>query len=526
MRIRLPIMIQDPKLSGHEHLKRIVERPYLNEDVFTDGPACARVAVRDITPTTGEPPPQVPFLPPSGGRKLGRYQIADEKDIYAADFMAVSAFGTVLRTIHMFEEEDTLGRPLAWAFEEPQLLIVPRAGEKANASYDRATRSLKFYYFANPLDPAHKVYTALSRDIVCHETGHAILDGITPRLLYPITPQAFALHESIADLVAVVMSFRSGNLREAILKETKGSIADVGAFSSIGEEFGQALHNLDCLRDLRSPLRINDVSPSDGYALSQVLSAALYKMIIGMHERWWQKLSGEGAALDYSLSGKALAIAVEHFKRMIFRALDYLPPAEVSFADYGRAIIAADQASHPEPEDDEERDFIRQEFFERGIITDPKALEVETDFEHPAMKELDLETLVRRRRGRRRLRRPQPRPTPHPVRRPLPRGTPIGCHQALLPPGRPEAAGPRVPVQGLVEAAPDKRRHHPGDRLEDAAGACVVDLRPQRGLRKPKRSVPPATPCCGAWSRQVSYRLMPRPRHKSQCLKTSCDSGF
>ena len=392
MRIRVPVMIQDPTLSGYKDLKRIVERPYLDED-FSDGPACRRVAVQDLDPATGKKRPKVPFMPPSGDRKLGRYQVANEKEIYSADFMAVSVFGTVLRTIHMFEEEDTLGRRVTWAFNKPQLLIIPRAGEKANASYSRETRSLSFYYFGYPGEPAHKVYTALSRDIVCHETGHAILDGIAPHLLYAKAPQTFALHESVADLVAVVMSFRSGQLREAILKETKGSIDDVSAFSSIGEEFGQVRFNLDCLRDLRSPSRIDDVSPGDGYALSQVLSAALYKMIIGMHKRWWQKLSGEGAALDYSLSGKALAIAAEHFKRMIFRALDYLPPAEVSFADYGRAIIAADQASHPD--DKEEREFIRQEFFERGIVTSPEKLNVETDLEHPVVKELDLEAVMR-----------------------------------------------------------------------------------------------------------------------------------
>ena len=395
MKIRLPIMIQDPKLSGHPHLKRIVERPYVKEDSFADGPACGRVAVRDLDPAMGGPHPGVPFVPPSGGRKLGRYQIADEKDIYTPDFIAVSAFGTVLRTIHMFEEADTLGRPLAWAFDGPQLLVLPRAREEANAFYERETHSLKFCYFDNPHDPAHKVYTALSRDIVCHETGHAILDGIAPHLLYAElanTPQAYALHESVADLVAVVMSFRSGRLREAILKETEGSIDDVSVFCSIGEEFGQVRLKLDCLRDLRTPLRIADVSAGDGYALSQVLSAALYKMIIGMHKRWWQKLSGEGAALDYSLSGKALGVAVEHFKRMIFRALDYLPPAEVSFADYGRAIIAADQASHPD--DPAEREFIRQEFTERGIVSSPQALDVETNYEHPALKELDLEALV------------------------------------------------------------------------------------------------------------------------------------
>ena len=137
---------------------------------------------------------------------------------------------------------------------------------------------------------------------------------------------------------------------------------------------------------------MDDVDHAEPHSLSQVLSAALYNMIIGMHQRWWQKFSGEGADLDYSASGKALAIAADHFKRMVFRALDYLPPAEVSFADYGRAIIAADQASHPD--DDQERQFIREEFVKRGIVTSPEALDVETGFEHPAVKELDLDALV------------------------------------------------------------------------------------------------------------------------------------
>jgi len=394
MKIRVPVMIQDPKLSGYKHLKRIVERPYLKEDVFFDGPACNRVEVHDIDLATGEERPGVPFTPSPDGRRLGRYQIADEKNIYSPDFMAVSVFGTVLRTMHMFEEEDTLGRRLNWAFDGP-LSILPRASYDPNAYYDPDARRLRFCYFDKLGDPSYRIYTALSRDLVCHETGHAILDGIAPHLLsaaFERTPQAWALHESIADLTAVVMSFRSGHLREAILEETRGSIDDVSAFSSLAEEFGQAYLSLDCLRDLRSPLGINDVDSDDGYGLSQVLSAALYKMITGMHKRWWQKFSGEGAALDYSLSGKALAIAVDHFKRMIFRALDYLPPAEVSFADYGRAIIAADQASHPLH--NEEREFICQEFTERGIVASPEAMAVETDYEHPAVKELDLEAVM------------------------------------------------------------------------------------------------------------------------------------
>lgn len=392
MRIRLPIMIQDPKLSGYPQLKRIVERPYVHEDSFADGPACPRVAVVDRDPATGAARPGVPFEPPKTGRTLWRYAIADEKDIYAPDFMAVNVFGTVLRTMGMFEEEDTLGRRLVWGFDGPQLLVNPRAGLRANAHYQRAFGRLQFFYFDNPNRPGETVYTALSRDIISHETGHAILDGIAPQLLEAATPQSLALHEAIADLVAVVMSFRSRNLCAAILKETQGSIANVGAFSAIGEEFGMALYNLGSLRDLRNQLRMDDVDHAKPHALSQVLSAALYNMIIGMHQRWWQKFSGAGLDLDYSASGKALAIAADQFKRMVFRALDYLPPAEVSFADYGRAVIAADQASHPD--DDQERQFIREEFVQRGIVADPVALDVKTDFEHAAVKALDLDALV------------------------------------------------------------------------------------------------------------------------------------
>ena len=99
MRIRLPIMIQDPKLSGYTQLKRIVERPYVNEDSFLDGPTCPRVAIVDLDPATGAQRPGVPFQPPKTGRKLWRYAIADENNIYAPDFMAVNVFGTVLNTM-------------------------------------------------------------------------------------------------------------------------------------------------------------------------------------------------------------------------------------------------------------------------------------------------------------------------------------------------------------------------------------------------------------------------------------------
>jgi len=392
VKIQVPMMIQDPKLSMLHGLERIKEKHTLEEDFFLDGPVSRRVAILDLDPGTGRLLPGVPLRSPTGGQTLWRYVLADEADTYARDAIALSVFGTVLRTMYMFEDDDALGRKLAWGFDGPQLLVIPRAGEWPNAFYQRASRSLQFFFFPNPKEAGDTVYTSLSQDIVSHETGHAILDGIAPGLYDAIAPQSLALHEGVADLTAVLMAFRSHSLRKAVLDRTGGSIENAGAFGSIGEEFGLARYGLGYLRNLLNDTRMDDVDHSSPHELSQVLSGALYKVMLQLHANWWRRYSPEGQPLAFSVSGKALGVAAEQFKRMIFRALDYLPPGEVSFADYGRAILAADQASHPE--DGEARRWIREEWIRRGMASSVDALTVRTDYEHKALEGVDLQALI------------------------------------------------------------------------------------------------------------------------------------
>ncbi len=120
----------------------------------------------------------------------------------------------------------------------PQLLVVPRAGWMENAYYERDSRSLQFFSFE--VD-GKTIHTSLSRDIVAHETAHALIDGIDPDLYDALDPQSLALHEGIADLTAMLLAFDSGPLRRAILDETEGRIDKSNAFSSIGEQFGDAI---------------------------------------------------------------------------------------------------------------------------------------------------------------------------------------------------------------------------------------------------------------------------------------------
>ncbi len=438
--VRIPVLVQDPVAAGERKLPPLEWVLLRSEDVVLDGPVCPRVAVLDLDAGTGRLRRGARYQPPGREGEPGTFHLQDPERLDAPDVIQVSVFGAVLRTLEMFEEDDALGRRVRWAFEGSQLLVVPRAGEWANAFYQRESRSLQFFYFRGP---KARVYTCQSQDIIAHETAHAVLDGMAPDLYHALSPQALALHEAVADLTAALSAFRCRPLARQVLKSQGGSIARSGAFSAIGEQFGQALgHERGHLRDLLNEKTLKPiaggrpedvVSSVEPHLLSEVLAGALYSVMLRLHEALKDEfarksqarpslvapaetesarralppedapeppLAHQGFVSEEAwqearrrVSGKALAVAASRFKRSLYRGLDYLPPGEVSFADLGRAIIAADQSSHPDS--GEQRQWLCEEFVRRGIVRDKRELRVRTDFEHPALAHVDLDTLAK-----------------------------------------------------------------------------------------------------------------------------------
>jgi hypothetical protein len=378
MKVRLKMMIQDPRFSPQGG-KRRIEGYDVSTEEFADGPVTKRVAVVDLDANTGQPVARARFVPPKLGRKLGKFDLPpdDAIDMESRVFNQVSVMATVLKTIALYEDADVLGRSVRWSFGDTPLLVVPRLGQDENAYYKRELHRLEFYYFPSHTNPAETVYTSLSRDIVAHETGHAILDGIAPHLFdrATATSQSLALHEAIGDITGLLIAIASPGLRREVLTKTKGSIENANNFSAIGEQFGMARGSA-ALRELRNDKTMSTVDHSQPHDLSEVLTGALYGVLIKMHNKRWDAYTqpSDNAATRYAKSGKALWDSAQQFKRMTLRALDYLPPGEVSFADYARAIIAADQASHPD--DPEERTWLRQAFVTRGIVANEEALQV------------------------------------------------------------------------------------------------------------------------------------------------------
>jgi hypothetical protein len=389
---------------------------YAASEPLLDGPVSRRVAVIDFDPDTGAVMPGASFVPPKG-RTPGRYQVTDELNSEAFEFMQVSVFSVVMKMMSIFEAPDVLGRKLRWAFDGEQLLVVPRAGKMPNAFYHRDSRSLQFFSVDDPNNPGALVHTCLSPDIVAHETTHAILDGIAPDLYNATSPQALAMHEAIADLGAVMLAVRTDRLLRHMMDDTGGDIRNAKAFNEIARQFGEAIYGVQRpLRDLSNKASMSapgDLDLNEPHDLSNLLSGALYALLVAEYEQirqedFEEKLAKEEAKrkadnlaaltkeekgkIHFSVSGFALFKATEKFKRIAFRALDYLPPGEISFADYGRAMVAADTYSNPD--DAEPREFIKAEFLRRGMVDDSATLEpVEPGFDLPA--DLDLEQLAR-----------------------------------------------------------------------------------------------------------------------------------
>ena len=153
-------------------------------------------------------------------------------------FHQVSVWALLQCALAFFEDASALGRSIPWAFEGNRLIVVPHAGYGENAFYDRASKSLQFYYFGSEEET---VYTCLSVDIVNHEFAHAVLDGIRPLYNESSNPQTGAFHEFMGDLTAILLTLQNRTLRQQLAKASRGQFEEATTLSSLAEEFGQAV---------------------------------------------------------------------------------------------------------------------------------------------------------------------------------------------------------------------------------------------------------------------------------------------
>lgn len=158
------------------------------------------------------------------------------------EVVAAHAYTSVSNTTRYFQEMLVkCGRqPLKKWAGVPRLSIYPLAGKDLNAFYSR--RAMKFFFA--PVGPKKVLYTVLSSDIVTHETGHALLDAIRPDFWSVQALEIWSLHESFADIMAVVSIMQHDEVLNFALEEVDGDISKSNIFSRLAEEMGFVLYDL------------------------------------------------------------------------------------------------------------------------------------------------------------------------------------------------------------------------------------------------------------------------------------------
>ena len=93
-----------------------------------------------------------------------------------------------------------------------------------------------------------RVYTCLSTDIINHEFGHAVLDGIRPYYFESSLVETAAFHEFIGDLTAILIILRNNEFRNHLADTTKGDLSGSSHLSRIAEQFGKTVGDEPYLR--------------------------------------------------------------------------------------------------------------------------------------------------------------------------------------------------------------------------------------------------------------------------------------
>lgn len=372
VRIPFDVYFQDPFVTKSNKAYNFdVEFTVPWEPGLADGPTSARFAIVDYDGAT-----ELLNAPARWNDELAKFvdtegKVLDRHNLGSPQFRQMNVWATLQNALDFFEAGFGLGRRIDWGFQGNRLIVVPHAGYSQNAFYDRDSKSLQFYYFDVGKEGARKrIHTCLSADIINHEFGHAVLDGIRPRYHESVFAETAAFHEFLGDISAILIAFRNTVFRSQVAKATGGDLESDNPLSSLAEEFGRNIGDRDYLRSALNSLKYEDVKDDQRqHYMSQVLTGAMFDIIRRL-TAYYMKVRGESAK-------KALWSTIRRMQCVAVQPLDLLPPADVMFEDYVLAVLRAEQIVNP-TDPDGYRNMMIDVFLGRGLLSEAKAAELKT----------------------------------------------------------------------------------------------------------------------------------------------------
>jgi len=339
----------------------------------------------------------------AGATKADRLALANDREFRAQQVFAVAA-----HTLALFERH--LGRPIPWNGGAPHLFLVPQARIEANAWYSREHNAVLFGWLP-AIGDEPPVFTALSYDIVAHEVTHAILDGLRPRYTAPGPPDQLAFHEAVADLVALFSVFglpgvaqdlldprgtgryrfprHAAGLSEREVIEARADHLKRSPLAGLAEQLGRRQAQSSAPGGPPPALRRSvdlpataawkrDPTYAEPHRRAEVLVAAFMQTFVTIWAERLQPLAIRSGGMDVTRVAEEGVKSAAHLLGMLVRALDYLPPVDLEFADVIDAVITADKRLAPE-DDHGYRTALERSFAEFGIVAPVHDRIVDTD---------------------------------------------------------------------------------------------------------------------------------------------------
>ncbi|MBI5102714.1 MAG: hypothetical protein HZB33_12900 [Nitrospirae bacterium] len=281
-------------------------------------------------------------------------------------FDAVHTFAVVRQTLTMCQRAGASGSAAAqmpWQWNsatvpDPLNVFAHGLPDVMNAFYSRGEKALKFGDFIRPgSSPAERIYTCRSFDIVAHETGHAILDGLKPGwLLSGNPPQTGGLHESFGDLVAIFLALSQFDQVEAAIAQTKANLHDKTFLSDMAEQFGLALGRPNGLRNADNDLKLSEAG-TEVHAISQVFTGAIYDILSDIFSFEKSSAVKDDASVLYTCG--------QYLFSLVLRAIIASPHSSATYAHVANQMLAISLADGKPVQ---YRNYIRNRFTVREVV--------------------------------------------------------------------------------------------------------------------------------------------------------------
>lgn len=288
-------------------------------------------------------------------------------------FLAQQVYAVAAQTQARFER--SLGRRMGWAGGGRLTLYANDRIDYANTGYTRADCSIRFGRIKDPRFPV-LLPLALYNDLVAHEVTHAIIDGYRPRWADALAgPDSLALHEALADLVAMLGVFTSASVVQDViaseLTARAGTLASIdsdllasGLFRFADQLFS---HGPSAREPLASELPDGWRTDLEPHRRAAGLVHAMLSTVLRL---WRAELGRPGRRASLYQVAAAGSRIGERVLNMLLRGIAYMAPVDIGFEDLLRGILAADRAVVPQDEHNY-RGVLRGCFADVGLVVGP-----------------------------------------------------------------------------------------------------------------------------------------------------------